>query len=77
MDQVRGRSTVDRTVSRRHASPEHLANGAQGMQSSLQLHKNGEEIDAILTEVFGGWGGDRGRSATEKHGGGTSPSMAR
>jgi hypothetical protein len=68
---------MDRTVSRRCASPEHLPNGAQGTRSSMRLHKNGEEIDAILTEVFGGRGGDRGRSVTEKHSGITSHSTAR
>jgi hypothetical protein len=32
-------------------SPEHSPLGAQGSRSSSRLHKNGEEIDAVLTEV--------------------------
>jgi hypothetical protein len=34
--------------------------------SSLQLHQNEEGVSAVLTEVFGGRGDDRGKPATKR-----------
>jgi hypothetical protein len=38
-------------------------------KNSSRPQRNGERAAAVLTDSFGGRGGDEGRSATEKHGG--------
>jgi hypothetical protein len=46
-------------------------------KNSSWPQRNGERAAAVLTDSFSGRGGDEGRSATEKHGGGAWRSESR
>jgi hypothetical protein len=59
-----------------HGSAEVRAHRRRGKNSS-RPQRNGERAAAVLPDSFGGRGGDEGRSATLKHGGGACSSVSR
>jgi hypothetical protein len=70
------RSTVDSQLRRGKSSPELSLVANSWCKNSSWPQRNRERAAAVLTNSFGGRGGDEGRSAMEKHGGGAWSSVS-